>query len=69
MSNSYMIITEKDWEEATEKQRGWMLFNTIQSMDARLKKLEKRPIMDKVFSFSGGIIGGALAYFGIKIGG
>jgi len=69
MSNSYMIITEKDWEEASEKQRSWMMFNTIQSMDARLKKLEKRPIMDKVFSFAGGIIGGALAFLGIKIGG
>ena len=69
MSNSYMIITKEDWEDATEKQRGWMLFNTIQSMDARLKKLEKRPIIDKVFSFVGGVIGGALAFIGIKIGG
>ena len=67
MSNGYMIITEKDWEEATEKQRGWMLFNTIQSMDARLKKLEKRPIVDKVYAFGGGIVGGALSYLGIKI--
>jgi len=46
-----------------------MMFNTIQSMDKRLKKLEKRPIMDKVTSFAGGIVGGALAYLGIKIGG
>jgi len=69
MANGYMIITEKDWEEATEKQKSWMMFNTIQSMDKRLKKLEKRPIMDKVTSFAGGIVGGALAYLGIKIGG
>ena len=69
MSNSYMIIKEKDWEKATEKQKSWMLFNTVQSMDARLKKLEKRPIIDKMFSFVGGVIGGALAFLGIKIGG
>ena len=69
MSNSYMSIKEKDWEKATEKQKSWMLFNTVQSMDARLKKLEKRPIIDKMFSFVGGVIGGALAFLGIKIGG
>jgi len=67
MSNGYMIITEKDWEKATEKQRGWMLFNTIQQMELRLKKLERKPIIDKVYAFAGGIIGGALAYLGIKI--
>ncbi|MHA1224094.1 MAG: hypothetical protein ACTSP3_12760 [Candidatus Heimdallarchaeaceae archaeon] len=69
MVDSFMIITEKDWDDATEKQRSWMLFNTIQSMDTRLKKLEKRPIVDKICSFGGGVVGGALAYLGIKIGG
>ena len=69
MSNGYMMITEKDWEKASEEQRSWMTFNTIQSMDKRLGKLEKRPIIDKVASFAGGILGGALAYLGIKIGG
>ena len=67
MSKNYMIITEKDWEEASEKQRSWMMFNTIQSLDIRLKKLEKRPIVDKVYAFGGGIVGGALSYLGIKI--
>jgi len=67
MSNSYMIITEKDWEKADRDQRGWMIFNTVQNMDIRLRKLEKRPIIDKLFSFLGGMIGGACAFLGIKV--
>lgn len=67
MSDSYMVITEKDWEQADEKSRSWMLFNTVQNMNCRLRKLEKRPLVDKVYAFVGGIIGGALAYLGIKI--
>lgn len=67
MPNSYMVITEKDWEKATEEQRAWMLFNTMQNMNCRVKKLERRPIIDKIYAFAGGIIGGALAYLGIKM--
>ena len=67
MSDSYMVITEKDWEQATPEQRDWMIFNTIQKMGCRLKKVEKRPITDKVWAFAGGISGGAAAYLGLKI--
>ena len=67
MSDSYMVITEKDWEKADEKQRSWMLFNTMQNINCRVKKLERRPIVDKVWAFVGGIIGGAAAYLGLKI--
>lgn len=66
MSN-HMIVNEKDWEIATEEQRSWMVFNTIQSINVRLEKLEKRPIIDKALSLVGGVIGGVLAFFGIKI--
>lgn len=64
--NSYMIITEKDWEKATPEQQNWMTFNTMQKMDQRLKKLESHPLRDKLFAFGGGIIGGALASMGLK---
>ncbi len=67
MIDSYMVITEKDWEKADENQRGWMMFNTIQNMNERLKVLEKRSLAHKTVTFIGGIIGGALAYIGIKI--
>lgn len=67
MSKIYMVITEKDWEKATPEQQSWMTFNTMQKMDARLKKLERRPIIDKVLAFGGGAIGGALAAIGFNI--
>ena len=66
MSDSYMVITEKDWEQADERMRSWMLFNTIQNMNCRLKELEKRPSVEKIYAFAGGVIGGAAAYIGLK---
>lgn len=69
MANGFMIIKEKDWEKASPEQRSWMMYNTIQNVELRLKKLERKPLVDKILAFSGGILGGALAYFGIKTGG
>ena len=63
-----MIITDKDWENATEEQRSWMLFNTMRDVNSRLERLEKRSfLVDKIYSFFGGILGGILAWLGIKI--
>lgn len=67
MSDGLMVITEKDWEQSTEEQRSWMLFNTMQNMNCRVKKLERRPFLDKICAFAGGIVGGAAAYLGLKI--
>jgi len=61
-----MIINEKDWEKASPDQQSWMVFNTIQSINASLEKLEKRSFLHKICAFGGGIVGGALAYVGIK---
>jgi hypothetical protein len=68
MTNGVIIIKDKDWERATPEQRDWMIFNTLQSLDRRLEKLERRPWLDKGFAFIGGVIGGGLAFLGIKIG-
>lgn len=69
MANGFMVINEKDWEKASEEQRSWMTYNTIQNVEIRLKKLERKPLIDKVCAFAGGVIGGALAYIGFKTGG
>jgi len=66
--NGFLVLNEKDWENMTPEQKEWATFNTLQSMNERLKTLEKRPFHDKCFSFMGGIIGGAAAAVGIKIG-
>jgi len=66
MANGFMVITDKDWEKATHERRDWMIFNTLQSIDKRLTKLEKRPFIDKAFAFAGGVVGGGLAYLGIS---
>ncbi len=67
MPNSFIIITEKDWEKADKNQRDWMTFNTMQNMNKRLEALEKRSFIHKALAFGGGAFGGALAYFGIKL--
>ncbi len=69
MANGFMVINEKDWDKATPEQRLWWTFNTLQSVDTRLKRLEGRRWYDKVSSFAGGIFGGALATIGIRWGG
>lgn len=69
MPNGFMIVNEKDWEKASEEQKSWLTFNTIQMMDIRLKKLERKPLTDKICSLVGGIIGGALAFIGFKSAG
>ena len=69
MSNGFLVLDEQDWKEATPEQRDWMIFKTLKSMDARMSALEKRPLMDKCFSFFGGAVGGFAATLGIKIAG
>jgi len=67
--NGFIIIDETDWKEATPEQRDWMIFKTLRVLDERMQKLEKRPVVDKCFSFCGGVLGGFLAFLGMKFGG
>ncbi len=66
MGNGFLVVDEKDWCDAKPEQRDWMIFKTLKSMDERLRKLERWNV---AWSFVGGLIGGAAAFFGIKIGG
>jgi len=66
MANGFIVIEDKDWEKADTEQRDWMTFNTLRNIDKRLSKLERRPIIDKMYSFAGGVIGGAAAYLGLR---
>ena len=55
---SFIMVTEKDWEKASEDQRGWWTYQTLQSLNDRLSFLERRPLYDKCMAFMGGVIGG-----------
>jgi len=67
MGNGFIVIDERDWEDADDEQRAWMTFKTLKSIDGRLQKLEKKQWFDKACSFVGGVIGGFLAAMGVKI--
>ncbi|OPY15237.1 MAG: hypothetical protein A4E66_00156 [Syntrophus sp. PtaB.Bin001] len=60
-------LTEKDWEKASPEQRDWYIYNAILSMNARLTVLERKGWLHRGCAFVGGIIGGGLAAFGIKM--
>ena len=62
----FITVNEKDWEASSSKQREWMTYNTLQSIDERLKKLEKKPLVTNFYSLLGGILGGMLATLGLK---
>jgi hypothetical protein len=63
-----MTVTERDWEHMTSENRDWLIFSTMKSMDRRLEVIESKSRFDKCWSFLGGMIGGAAAFLGIKVG-
>jgi len=67
MSNAHMIVDEKDWEKLPEKTRSWIMYNTMQSVERRVTKLEGRKWIDKGLTSAFGLIGGALAALGINL--
>lgn len=60
------IISKETWDHMPEEQQKWIMFETMQVVNARLKRLER---WNKAFSFGGGVIGGIAGALGIKIGG
>ncbi len=61
-------MTEEAFKKMEPAEQGWMLFNGIQEIHKRVIKLEKRSLFNKACSTIGGIIGGAAAFLGLKIG-
>ena len=64
--NSFMVIKDKDWENATSEQREWLIYNTLQAINDRLAKLESRSFYHQCAAFFGGIIGGIATVLGFK---
>lgn len=73
MSNGFEI-TKETWQAMPAEQRDWILFETLQKMNARLGKLEdknkKWTWINSGFAVCGGAVGGFmfsfLKFLGVK---
>lgn len=68
-NNIKMVVNKERWKEFSEEEKSWITYDTIQDINKRVKKLENRRLFESAKSFAGGIIGGAAAIIGMKIGG
>ena len=67
MANGFLVVTKDTWEHMPKDQRDWMMFDTMQRMDARLKKVERQSLIHKGCAFAGGIVGGIIGFFTGKV--
>ena len=58
MANGTIIFDEKDWQNISPEQRDRLIYNTLVSMDKRLKTIEGKKWFNSGCAFIGGIIGG-----------
>lgn len=61
-----MVVNFKAWQKIPLEEQLWMIFSTTGEHNQRLKKLE-RPVIRTAVTFLGGILGGILAVFGLRI--
>ena len=64
MSNGF-IISKDTWDHMPDEQKEWIMFETMQAVHVQIKQLKR---WNKLSSFAGGIVGGACAALGIKVG-
>lgn len=69
MDNLKMTVTEESWKKIPDDEKLWLIFNTVRSLDRRITKLERGGWLHKGLAFTGGIIGGAACFLGLKWGG
>ena len=67
MSEATMVVTKESWEKMPDDEKNWLMFNTIQSMDKRIVKLERGGLVNKTLAFTGGTIGGIIFWVGTKV--
>ena len=67
-SGSQMDVGKEEWEHIPTETKLWMIFSTMGSINKRLQALENKSRYDKCWSFLGGVLGGAAAALGIKVG-
>lgn len=67
MANLKMPVSEQSWKTLDKDEQSWFIYNTLRSFDGRLEHLEGRRLLDKSLTVAGGIIGGGLAFLGLKV--
>lgn len=68
MASNSFIITKDDWEIMSAQQRDLLMFNTLARVNQRIDALEGKSWADKGCAFIGGVVGGFMAFMGMKIG-
>ncbi|MFA5377514.1 MAG: hypothetical protein WC455_17315 [Dehalococcoidia bacterium] len=58
------VITKETWDHMPKEQRDWILFDTMQRLTSEVKCLKR---WNKGMGFCGGIVGGIVAFFGVKM--
>ena len=67
MSDATMVVTKESWEKMPDNEKNWLMFNTLQSMDKRIVKLEHGGLVSKALAFTGGAVGGVIFWIGTKV--
>ena len=68
MANGTIIFDEKDWQNVSPEQRDRLIYNTLVSMDRRLKSIEGKRWVNSGCAVFGGVVGGLLWSLGKAIG-
>lgn len=66
--NGFLVLTKEDWIAMNPEQKEWATFNTLQSMNERLKALEKRSFANRIVVSIGAIVGGAAGGIAAAVG-
>lgn len=66
MTNTKMIVNKETWNKLAGEERDWILYNSLQDLDERLRHLENKSFFNKSLAFLGGIFGGMVSFFGSK---
>lgn len=66
-SDGKLVVNEKTWDTLPSDKKLWMLYDTMQEIDRRLERLERKSLLNKTLSIIGGIFGGAATIFGGKM--
>ena len=60
-------VSREEFMRKTNDDKLVCLFDVVSTVQGELERMKRRPIIDKLYSFVGGIVGGAAAMLGKEI--